>query len=341
MYDIITFGSAARDIFLKSEGFKIRQEKKFFNGKGLFISLGSKIPVKELHFFTGGGGTNTAFTFSNQSFKVAYCGMVGDDFAGKEIAKELKENKISTDLVFIDKKHHTNYSIVLLTKDERTILVFKGASENLRVKNIPWKKLKTRWFYLAPLSGKLFNIFEPLLNFAKKKKIKIALNPGNTQLSLPKEKLKKILNFANVLILNQEEASLATGFLYHKEKEIFQTLDKWVEGIVVMTKGPFGAVVSDGKWLYRVGILKLKKIVDRTGAGDTFGSGFVAGLIRATGNKQPATSKNIEFAIQLASANATSCLQKMGAKNGLLKRKENIFKFGKVKIEKQPLQITN
>ncbi|PJC47921.1 MAG: hypothetical protein CO034_00800, partial [Parcubacteria group bacterium CG_4_9_14_0_2_um_filter_35_11] len=99
--------------------------------------------------------------------------------------------------------------------------------------------------------------------------------------------------------------------------------------------------VSDGKWLYRVGILKLKKIVDRTGAGDAFGSGFVAGLIRATGNKQPATSKNIEFAIQLASANATSCLQKMGAKNGLLKKKENIFKFGKVKIEKQPLQITN
>jgi len=341
MYDIITFGSATRDIFLKSEGFKIRQEKKFFNGKGLVISLGSKIPVKELHFFTGGGGTNTAFTFKNQGFMVAYCGMVGNDFAGKEIIKELKENNISTDFVSFDKKHHTNYSIILLTKNERTILVFRGASENLKTKNIPWQKLKSRWFYLAPFSGKLLNIFEPLLRFARKKNIKVALNPGNTQLSLPREKLKKLLNFANVLILNQEEASLATNLPYHKEKEIFQTLDQWIDGIVIMTKGPLGAVISDGRWLYKVGILKAGKVIDRTGAGDAFGSGFVAGLIKVTSNQRPVTSKSIEYAIQLASANATSCLQKMGAKNGLLKTKDNIFKFGKVKIEKQPLQITN
>jgi len=334
MYDIITFGSATRDVFLKSKGFEEKEEKKFFGGKGIFISLGSKIPVEEIHFLTGGGGANTAFTFKNQGFKVAFCGMVGDDFAGRKIIKELKGKKVSTDFLFIDKKHHTNYSIVLATKDERTILVYRGASENLQRKDVPWEKLKAKWFYLAPLSGRTMRLFGPVLKFAKKDKIKIALNPSKSQFSLPRTKLKTLLNFADVVILNQEEASLATGLPYHREKEIFKTLDDWVDGIVVMTKGPFGLVVSDGKWLFKAGILKTKKIVDRTGCGDAFGSGFVAGLIRTIGNKQQAGSEDIEYAIQFGSANATSCLQKIGAKNGLLKKRDDILKWGEVKIQK-------
>jgi len=66
--------------------------------------------------------------------------------------------------------------------------------------------------------------------------------------------------------------------------------------------------------------------VDRTGAGDSFGSGFVSGLIRFEGD--------IENAIQLGIANANSCLQEQGAKNGLLEKKD---KFKKVKIIKSKL----
>jgi len=332
MYDITTFGSATRDVFLKSKGFEEREEKRFFSKRGIFISLGSKIPVEEIHFLTGGGGTNTAFTFKNQGFKVSFCGMVGNDFAGKEIIKELKRKKIPTDFLFINKKHHTNYSIVLATKDERTLLVYRGASEKIQEKDVPWQRLKAKWFYLAPLSGNALRLFEPILKFAKKNSAKIALNPGKSQLSLPKKKLKKMLNLADIVILNQEEASFVTELPYHREKKIFKTLDDWVDGIVVMTKGPFGVVVSNGKWLYRAGILKTKKIVDRTGCGDAFGSGFVAGLIRATRNRQTITSRSIEYAIQFGSANATSCLQKLGAKNGLIKKGDNILKWGKVKI---------
>jgi ribokinase len=283
MYDIITFGSATRDVFLRSEGFKIKEEKMFFDGRGICVSLGSKIPIKEIHFFSGGGGTNTAFTFKNHGFKVAYCGMVGDDFGGREVIRQLKKHGVATDLISLNKKHHTNYSIVLSTEKERTILIFRGASENFKEKDIPRENLKTKWFYLAPLSRKLVRIFEPLLRFAKRNKIKLAINPGNTQLSLSQPKLKRLLNFADVLFLNQEEASLATNLPYHKERDIFKTLDEWVEGIVVMTKGPFGAVVSDGKYLYRVGILKIPKVIDRTGAGDAFASGFLVGLMRSKG----------------------------------------------------------
>jgi len=339
MYDIITFGSASQDVFLKSKGFVIREEKKVFTQKGICFSLGSKIPVEEIKFLNGGGGMNSAFTFKSQKFNVAYCGVVGEDVAGEGIRKKLIQNKISTDFLFFDKKKPTNYSVIFGTANERTILVYKGASELLAEKKIPWSRLKsTKWFYLAPLSGGAVKLWEEILIFAQKNHIKIAINPGNSQLSLPKNRLKKLLNFADVLFLNQEEASLATGLPYNKEKEIFKRLDSWVKGICIMTKGPLGGVISDGKYLYKYGILKAPKILDRTGCGDAFGSGFVTGLIRWSSSLQKKWGMDqIEYAIQFGSANAVSSIQEFGAQNGLLKKGDDIFKFGKVKIKKERL----
>ncbi len=342
MYDIITFGSATQDVFLKSNVFtEIKEEKKFFNQRGVCFALGGKIPISSVEFQSGGGGTNTAFTFNKQKFKVAYCGMVGEDYAGREIENELKKNKISGEFLFFTKKKHTNYSIVLSTKSDRTVLVYRGASEELKINDIPWQKLKTKWFYLAPLSGKLSNLFEIILSFAKKNNIKVAINPGNSQLLMPRQKIKKLLNMADILFLNQEEASLVTKIPYNREKEIFCTLDEWVDGIVVMTKGPLGVVVSDGKYFYKSSILSTRKVVDRTGCGDAFGSGFVSAIIKRTINKnykkivpKGLNPTDIEYAIQYGSANATSCTQEFGAKNGLLEGSKNLYKWGRLKIER-------
>jgi len=336
MYDIITFGSATQDIIVESKDFQeVKEEKRFLNKKGICFSLGSKIPISNINFLSGGGGTNTAFTFKNQGFKVAYCGCVGNDFAGKEIKFELKRKKISTEFLFFTKKKRTNYSVIILTKSDRTALVYKGASEELKKEDIPFKKIKAKWFYLAPLSGKLSKLTEAILNFAKKNDIKIAMNPGNTQLFLPQRIKEKMFGLADILILNQEEASLASGIPVTKEKEIFKKIDKWVKGIFVMTKGPLGSVVSDGKYIYEAGVLPVKKVVDRTGCGDAFGSGFLVGYLKWNEAIKKRTGfDRIEYAIQYGCANSASCIEKFGAKNGLLKKEDNIFKRGKVKIKK-------
>ena len=327
MFDIITFGSASWDIFLKPDDFKIIQNKKFITGRGIGFNLGSKVDVENIYFGSGGGGTNTAASFSKQGFKVAYCATVGNDIAGDEIIAQLKKIGIDVHFVFKTKVKPTNYSIVLNSgaKRDRTILVYRGASELLSDKNIPWKQLKARWFYLAPFSGKLAKMTEKIINFAHKNKIKIAFNPGNSQLILPIKNLRRILKEIDILILNQEEASLLAKISYQNEQKIFAKIDKLCPGIAIMTKGPKGAVVSDGKYLYQAKPGKIK-VADRTGAGDSFASGFVSAFIRKKGN--------IEEAIQLGIANANACLQKIGAKNGLLGRNEN---FEKVKIIKRKL----
>jgi fructokinase len=175
------------------------------------------------------------------------------------------------------------------------------------------------------LAGNLCNNFEAIVNFAKENNIKIAVNPGNSQLSLPKKTLKEIFAKIDILILNQEEASLLTKTPFKKEKLVFKKLDKLCPGVAIMTKGKEGVVVSDGEFIYSAKILKTE-VADTVGAGDAFASGFVSAFIKENGN--------IEKAIQLGIANSAGCLSQTGAKNGLL---TSMQEFEKVKVEKNKI----
>ena len=87
-----------------------------------------------------------------------------------------------------------------------------------------------------------------------------------------------------------------------------------------MTKGGEGVVVSDGKYLYSALPNPDRKIVDTTGAGDSFAAGFLSDYIRYNGD--------IEKAIQLGLANSEANLSEIGAKTGLLE-KNSKFKQSK------------
>ncbi len=325
MFDIITFGSATWDVFLRlkpASGWQVLKNKKFIKGKGICFNLGSKVDVRDIYLSSGGGGTNTAAGFVKQGFKTAYFGTVGRDLAGQEIIKELK--KLGIDTRFISKTNlkPTNHSVILNTGPEgnRTVLAYRGASEVLTKKDIPWSKLKAKWFYLAPLSGKASKLAKDIVNFAYKNKINIVFSPGNSQISLAAATFKSILKKIDILVLNREEASLLTEIPYQKEKEIFKKLDEMCPGIAIMGSSK-GVKVSDGKYLYQAK-MPIIKVVDKTGGGDAASSGFVSKYI---------IEGNIEHAVQLNVANAASCFQKWGAKQGLLRKNE---KFRKVKVDK-------
>ncbi|HHE76768.1 MAG TPA: carbohydrate kinase family protein, partial [Candidatus Parcubacteria bacterium] len=290
-----------------------------------------KIDVKNVRINSGGGGTNTAASFVNQGFRAAYCGAVGNDIAGKEIVEELKRLGVKTDFVVFKKEKKTDHSIILSggEKKDRVILVYQGASKLLCDKDIPWKKIKAclspgGWFYLAPLSGKIAKLTEKIINFAHKNGVRVALNPGNSQISLSIKKISPILKKADVLFLNQEEASLLTKINFQEEEKILKKLSELSKGILVITKGAEGVVVLDKNNLYRAGVQKIK-VADSTGAGDSFAAGFISGLIK---------ENDIVYAIQLGTANSASCLKMVGAQNGLLKKEE---KFAKIKVEKKAL----
>jgi len=332
MFDVITFGSATLDIFLKDFPYQISSSNKFPTKRGLCFSLGSKISVGEMISTSGGGAVNTAITFARQGLKTGAVFSIGRDKTSQQILEQLKEEKIDCSLATIKKDFKTPTSVIISLKSgERTILHIKRrhALDPLVVKKI----YQTKWIYLAPFIGegtelKDKNFLLSLLKQAKKNKIFLASNPSLFDLKLYK-KHPSLLNYFDVFILNQEEASLLTGIPYQKTKDIFRKLDELVEGIVVMTRGNKGVIVSNGYWLWRAGTFKEKEAVDRTGAGDGFGAAFVAGLIktqkkdpRCLARKKLCPPDLIKESIRLASANATSIVEHLGANTGALKLRD-------------------
>lgn len=321
--DVATFGSATKDVFLRADS-EIIENGDFRTGEGLCFPLGSKVPAEEVFFTTGGGGTNTAVSFARQGLKVAYVGKIGQDGAGRDILKVLNEFGILTDFVIQTTEARTNYSIVLDAQNEdRTILVYRGASGKLKKEEVP-DDLQADWYYLAPFPQSALEVYFYLLKRAQQEDVCLAANPSESQLK--NEKFTEKINLLDLLIVNQEEASILTGIDYTKEEEIFRKIDEMYEGVFIMTKGPEGLVVSDDEKLYEVHSTPDEKVVDRTGAGDSFASGFLSGYIN--------TGK-IKEAIQLGIGNATNCLKERGAKNGLLKEEQN-FKRVQIYETKKP-----
>ena len=330
MFDVLTIGSATRDVFIKSGDFHIDPDHHVLGGRGLVMPLGAKISIEKIVFTTGGGSTNTAATFSRQGFKTGIICMVGNDVSGQAVLEEMREEGINTGFVKKNKDIGTAYSVLLHPAGgERTVLVYRGASEYLRFKDIPLGKIKTSWLYISSVGGH-FELLRPIILFAKRNNIHIAYNPGAKELR-QRRKLIPLLKYADILIVNRDEAAVITGVSFQDHKKIFRVCDEMSPGMNVMTDAKNGVMVSDGRFLYSAGIYKERAVIDRTGAGDAFGSGFVSGIMRKmprSGNiLTDLSEKDIEYAIRLGSANATAKVEGIGPKFGLLTRKE--FERGK------------
>lgn len=328
--DVITVGSAIRDVFVSMEGEEILTSKKFVTGKGMAFPLGSKLKIDHLDETYGGDAINTATTFARRGLRTGAVIRVGSDTGGDDVVKALRREGISRKYVMRDKKRGTAYSVILLADDgSRTILTYGGATRNFGPHDIDWPSLKPKWFFVTHLAEKSAKVFPRLLRHAKKTGAKVAVNPGKTQLHMPLKEIKPLLNLIDVFIVNREEGAYLTRTPYAKQGLIFKKLDDWVKGLVVMTDGPNGLVVSDGSTRWSAGVLKEKRLVDRTGAGDSFGSGFVSGLIESKGN--------VAHAIQVGSANATSVIEHIGGNAGALKKNQSIYSWGRLTIKETKL----
>ncbi|MEM4330536.1 MAG: carbohydrate kinase family protein [Candidatus Pacearchaeota archaeon] len=282
-FDIVSFGSALVDIFVESE---IKER-----GNLMCYNVGEKIQIKEMDFSIGGGGFNSAVTFSRMGLKTALMTNIGNELLSEKILERLKKEKIS----FLGiKKGKCGCSIILDSKEkDRTILTFKGANDFFYLKNV---KVNTSWFYFSSLVGESY---KTQLRIAKTKRYKIAFNPSSY--FLKKENVKEILPFIEILILNKEEAEMISKDFKN-----------------ILNLGPRILIVTDGIKPVRCFFEKKEvviyphekiKVIEKTGAGDAFASGFVASYIK--------TGDIIE-SLKVALLNSESVIQYKGSTNKIL-----------------------
>jgi ribokinase len=295
-FDVVTFGSAVIDVFVNTDV----SEKEGF----MHYPVGEKILIKDLKFDWGGGGTNTAVAFARLGFKTGCITNIGNDENGAKILNSLKKEKIEF-LGKIEKNQLSGYSVILDSKGgERTILTYKGATNDIEMNEI--KKFDTNWIYFSALLGKSFETQKKIAQTLKKKGVKIAFNPS--AYLIKKENFWELLKITDILILNKEEAQMLAG----TNENLLENLWEITKGIVVITDKDKKISCYDGKKEYSLLPHKNVRVVERTGAGDAFASGFVAGQIAGFG---------IEKSLRLGLKESESVIRYFGAKNKLLKMK--------------------
>ena len=335
MFEMVSVGGATQDVFVRAEGAQvIRMGNLKHQEAWMGFEYGAKVPVEKIRFTVGGGATNTAVSFANLGLKTACCVQVGDDAAGEEVRKELQAFGVNDSLV-LQRPGQTGYSVILTSYEgERTVLAYRGLNSQMQAQDFPWENvLQTQWLYISSLSGDSHHLLLPLVEKARAAGVKVAWNPGGTQLKKGLETLTPILASVDLLFINRDEAELLTGvetirplpehlrqgpehpvrppYMYDLEAQ-FLRLKALCKGTVIITDGKRGTQAYDGNTLFLMPVFPVA-VADVLGAGDAFGSGFTAGWLRTA---------SISTALIWGAANAAGVVTDPGAHNGLKKPNE-------------------
>ncbi len=297
---MVCVGKAGQDTFLQSEAFKPKKENGIYYEH---MVLGNKYYVDDAVVATGNNAVNAAVTFARQRLPVKLITTIGDDEAGAHILRALDKEHIDTSEMRVDEAAKTSFSTILLAPNgERTILDFPGSVKIVQTQ-LESVKNEGEWLYVSSLGS--MTSLKHLCKLAKAHDVKIAFNPASYELQHLQE-TADLLEFVDIFAVNKEEAKrfVDGSTIGELAKKLAETVD-----IVLVSDGPRGAAACDGERLVQAGLYEKVPVVDRTGAGDAFTSGFVS---------QIALGKKLEEAIIFASANSTSVVGKVGANVGAL-----------------------
>ena len=311
-FDIVSIGKATLDIFLW-----VHEANKHFRVDSktheLCIKTGEKAPVDKAYFMVGGNASNVAVSLSRMGFKSAIIAEIGTDEFAQKIINTLKEEGVSE--IYLKQTTHqpSSFSIILNFKGDRTI--FEENTE--REHDFSFENINTKWVYLTSLENKWRQVYKNTLEFIRTNNVKLAFNPGTLQLDSEEDYTEEVIKNSEIVFLNKEEAAKICNLKVTNEENFIKDLLLSIKNkgakVAVITDGTNGSfLIDDQNNIFSHRAID-SKVVERTGAGDAYASGFISAVL---------AGKNYQTAMKWGSENAASVIGKVGATAGLLRIEE-------------------
>jgi len=242
-----------------------------------------QLQVSEQNLIIGGSANNSACGLSIMDEEVCFVGKIGNDKFGEIYIKKLQDFNLAHNGIVLDKNDNTGRSIIYVTPDgERTMNTYLGASVQLTSNDIQDNMFKN-------LNGTFIEGYIYYLNDGKKiiensfRKTKeqngftaISLSDVNCVEQFRSDFFDLIYeNKINLLFGNKAE--MMCLFEEEKEANLLKKMNAHSDNIdsLIMTKGNNGAIVINNNKIYKENSINVENIVDTTGAGDLFVSGYI------------------------------------------------------------------
>lgn len=310
--DVITIGNAIVDV-LSHEEESFLERHDLVKGSMTLIEpdraetlYGDMGPAIEI---SGGSASNTAAGVASFGGKAAYIGKVSDDQLGSFFAHDIRAAGVRFDTPTIQGYPPTARSLIVVTPDaERTMNTYLGACVELGPSDIDPEFIASA--QITYMEGYLWDKPSAMEAFIKASKA-AHLAGRKTSLTLSdtfcverhRESFLDLVNSHIDIVFANEAEALA---LYETSdlESAASALGKACE-IAVITRSEKGSIILAGSERIEVGAVPPKQLVDTTGAGDLYASGFLFGL---------SSGRDLADCGKLASLGATEVISHIGAR---------------------------
>ena len=246
----------------------------------------------------GGVGMNVALTAARLGCPAALCSFVGQDFPAvyRDLMREC--SLITDEFVAVDDKETSKAIIIDAPESKQMVLFYQGPMDSLEERGVRLLKNASESEYVHFCTG------QPRYYISTMKMLKrrrMALDPAQeSHYAWGPDTFREALPMADALFCNKLESDALSR---HLGSSVFDAdLD-----LIVCTLGSEGSLAVYKNETMSVPAVKADKVVDVTGAGDSFRGGFYAALYR--GYKVPE-------ALVIASATASFVVESIGPLTG-------------------------
>lgn len=309
-FDVVSLGPARMDCFIQLPEEEVLEVCSIDRQRCMIeLGFGEKIAVKDIKFAIGGNTGNNAVGLSRLGYSVAMVGAMGDGWTDGQALEILRQEKVDTNYI-VREPGKTGFGVVINYQGERTIMSYYA---DIQCSFPIDPELAAGWMYITSMGTGYEAFYKEAVEWAKSKGVRIVFNPGTRQVKAGLEVLKYVYEAAEILFVNREEAAQISGMNFTDDiKILLGGLKAIGTKIVVITDGPAGAYVFDGESYFYMPIVDVE-VVERTGSGDAFGSGFMAAYM---------AGKDLVESLRWGAVNSASVLGFPGPQVGLLDKEK-------------------
>ena len=270
--DVIGFGALNVDKLHSVEAIVSKDDESF---------------IKNMKRTPGGSAANTIIGLSKLNHPVSLIGKIAEDDDGDLIELNLAMNGVYTNNLIYAQEGSTGSVLGFVDPDgERCLYVDTGVNDDIKIEEInPLFTYHCRIMHYTSFVGDSFNTQIEFLDKLNEKTL-LSFDPGALYAKRGVKALKPILDRTDILLINETEFKLLFEGYYAaidctdslSTKEIaMHVLDDGIDTVVVK-QGSRGVYALTGEEECSVEAFKCNA-VDTTGAGDSFNSGFLHGIL--------------------------------------------------------------
>jgi sugar/nucleoside kinase (ribokinase family) len=285
-FDILAVGELNVDLILND----IKQPPK----------LGKEIIAQSLDVILGSSTAIFASNISSMGASVAFLGKIGKDAFADTVINSLKEKGVNTDFILQTSEFKTGASIALNYQQDRYMITYPGAMEQLTIKDISNQALeRSRHLHFSSpfLQPGIKNDLAILFKRAKDLGLTTSLDTQWDPLEKWDLDMKSILPFVDIFLPNAGEIISMTGI-----DDVTCAAEKFVDlcKILVVKCGDDGSLLFSENQKILGNPFINEQVIDAIGAGDSFNAGFIFKY-----NRGRPLSECQEFANLMGAVNTT------------------------------------